>query len=142
MGTSRATVAHTPRSGGSNGLGGVASTTGRRWQARRGPMRRYRRPAMAGARETVIEHPNRDTGAARTMRVVVIALLVVTATLVAVVTVGGWDALESAKGLQIVFIVIDLLLAALVWRWRRGVLPVAAALAVVLGIFAGVAAPA
>jgi hypothetical protein len=97
---------------------------------------------MAGAPGTVIEHPNRDTGAARTMRVVVVALLLVTATLVAVVTVGGWDALEGAKGLQIAFVVIDLLLAAMVWRWRRGVLPVAAALAVVLGIFAGVAAPA
>ena len=49
---------------------------------------------------------------------------------------------EGAKPLQIAYIVIYLVMAFLVMRWNRGVLPVAAALAIVLLIFAAVSGPA
>ena len=91
--------------------------------------------------EVRIEHPNRDTAASRATKAVVILLLVVSAALVAIVTVDGWNALESAKPLQIAYILIYLLMAFYVARWNRGVLPVAAALAIVLLIFAAVSAP-
>jgi hypothetical protein len=97
---------------------------------------------MAPATGVVLEHPNRDTTAARAMRSAVAVLLLASALLVLAITVGGWDALAGAKGLQIAFAVLDVGLAALVLRWKRGVLPVAAALAVLLGIFAAVATPA
>ena len=59
-----------------------------------------------------------------------------------IVTIGGWDTLEGAKPLQIAYIVIYLVMAFLVMRWNRGVLPLAAALAIMLLIFAAVSAPA
>jgi hypothetical protein len=62
--------------------------------------------------------------------------------LVAIITIGGWDALEGAKFLQIVYIVLYLVIAVFVLRWSRGVLPLAAALAMILLIFAAVSAPA
>jgi hypothetical protein len=91
--------------------------------------------------EVRIEHPNRDKAASKATKAVVIVLLLVSAALVAIVTVGGWDALEGAKPVQIAYILIYLLIAFYVARWNRGVLPVAAALAIVLLIFAAVSAP-
>ena len=90
----------------------------------------------------IIEHPNRDKTASKLMRAVVVVLLLVSAALVTIITVGGWDALEGAKALQVAYIVLYLMLAFFVLRWSRGVLPVIAALAIVLLIFAAVSAPA
>jgi hypothetical protein len=90
----------------------------------------------------IIERPNREKASSKATRAIVVLLLLVSAALVAVITVGGWDALEGAKALQIAYIVLYLVIAFFVLRWNRGVLPVAAALAIVLLIFAAVAAPA
>ena len=89
-----------------------------------------------------IEHPNRRKAASKLTRVIVVLLLLVSAFLVTVVTIGGWDVLQGAKALQIAYIVVYLVIAFFVLRWSRGVLPVAAALAIVLLIFAAVSAPA
>ena len=86
----------------------------------------------------IIEHPNRKKASSKFTRAMVVLLLLASAALVAIITVGGWDALEGAKPLQIVLIVLYLVLAVFVLRWSRGVLPVAAALATVLLIFAAV----
>jgi hypothetical protein len=88
-----------------------------------------------------IEHPNRRKAASKLTRVIVVLLLLVSALLVTVVTIGGWDVLQGAKALQISYIVVYLLIAFFVMRWSRGVLPLAAALAIVLLIFAAVSAP-
>ena len=90
----------------------------------------------------VIEHPNRRKASSQLTRMLVILLLLVSAFLVAVVTIGGWDTLEGAKPIQIVFILLYLVLAFFVARWSRGVLPMIAGMAVILGIFGAVAAPA
>jgi hypothetical protein len=91
--------------------------------------------------EVRIEHPNREKAASKATKAVVILLLLVSAALVAIVTIGGWAALEGAKVVQIAYIAIYLVIAFYVARWNRGVLPVAAALAIVLAIFAAVSAP-
>jgi lysylphosphatidylglycerol synthetase-like protein (DUF2156 family) len=91
--------------------------------------------------EVRIEHPNREKAASKATKAVVILLLLVSAALVAIVTIGGWDALEGAKVVQIAYIALYLVIAFYVARWNRGVLPVAAALAIVLLIFAAVAGP-
>jgi hypothetical protein len=90
----------------------------------------------------VIEHPNRGKASSQLTRLLVVLLLLASAFLVAVVTIGGWNTLEGAKPVQIAFILLYLLLAYFVARWSRGVLPMIAALAIILGIFAVVAAPA
>jgi lysylphosphatidylglycerol synthetase-like protein (DUF2156 family) len=89
----------------------------------------------------IIEHPNRAKAANKATKAVVLLLLLATAVLVTIVTVGGWKALEGAKILQIAYILLYLVMAYFVARWNRGVLPVAAALAIILLIFAAVAGP-
>ena len=97
---------------------------------------------MAEGDDVVIEHPNRRKATSKLTRSIVIVLLLASAALVLIITLGGWSALESARIFQILFILLDLVLAVFVARWSRGVLPMAAAVAVLLGIFAAVAAPA
>ena len=58
------------------------------------------------------------------------------------ITLGGWTRLEGGKIFALLFVAIYVLFAFLVARWNRGVLPVASALAIILAIFAGIAAPA
>ena len=89
-----------------------------------------------------IEHPNREKASSKTTRAVVVLLLLVSAALVLIVTIGGWSALEGAKAVQIAYMVLYVVIALYVARWNRGVLPVAAALAIILLIFAAVATPA
>jgi len=91
--------------------------------------------------DVVIEHPNREKASSKATKAAVLLLLVATVVLVAIVTIGGWKALEGAKLLQIGYILLYLVMAFFVARWNRGVLPVAAALAIILLIFAAVAAP-
>ena len=90
----------------------------------------------------IVTHPNRDKPVVQATRATVVLLLLVSAGLVFVVTVAGWNVLESAVVVQIAYIAIYLTFAFYAARWNRGVLPVAAVLAVILGIFAMLAGPA
>jgi hypothetical protein len=89
----------------------------------------------------IVTHPNRDKPVVQATRAAVIVLLLVSAALVLVVTIGGWSLLEGAIPIQIGYIVVYLTFALFAARWNRGVLPVSAVLAVLLGIFALVAGP-
>ena len=93
------------------------------------------------AGDVVIEHPNRAKAASKLTRLVVVVLLLLSAVIVAVISIGAWDALVGAKALQVAYILLYLMLAFFVARWSRGVLPVVAALAIVLCIFALVSIP-
>ena len=86
--------------------------------------------------------PNREKPEAKSARVLVVLLLLVSAGLALVITLGGWERLEGGKIFALFYIALYVLFAFLVWRWNRGVLPVASALAIILAIFAGIAAPA
>jgi hypothetical protein len=92
-------------------------------------------------RDVVIEHPNRDKASSKATRAVVFVLLLVSAGLTAVVTFGGWEKLAGMKPVAIGYILVYLVMAFYVLRWNRGVLPIAAALAIILGIFAAIAGP-
>src|SRR5918997_1464792 len=91
--------------------------------------------------DVAIEHPNRAKASSKVTRAVVILLLLVSALLMAVISIGAWDALVGAKALQVIYILLYLGIAVMVLRWSRGVLPLAAALAIVLLIFALVSVP-
>lgn len=88
-----------------------------------------------------IEHPNRDTPESKATRAIVVALLLISAILLVIVTVGGWEKLQGAKPVQVAYILLYLVLAFYVARWRSGLLPVAAALAIILLIFAAISGP-
>jgi hypothetical protein len=100
----------------------------------------YRRAPMAQP-GYVIERPNRDKASSKATKAVVVLLLLASAAIMVIITVGGWGTLEGAKPLQIAYIALYLLIAFYVARWNRGVLPVAAALAIILLIFAAVSGP-
>jgi FtsH-binding integral membrane protein len=89
----------------------------------------------------VVEHPNRGKAASKATRAAVVLLLLASAATVLAITIGAWDALMGAKAVQLLYIALYLLMAFLVARWSRGVLPLAAALAIVLAIFALVSVP-
>ena len=89
----------------------------------------------------VIEHPNRDKASSKATKAVVTLLLLASAALMVIITIGGWDALVGAQVVQIAYILLYIGMAYLVMRWNRGILPVAAALAIILLIFAAVSAP-
>jgi protein-S-isoprenylcysteine O-methyltransferase Ste14 len=89
----------------------------------------------------VIEHPNREKAANKATKAVVVLLLLASAVLVFIVTIGGWNALEGAKVVGLVYGGVFVLLAYYVWRWSRGALPVSAALAIIMLIFAAVSGP-
>lgn len=99
-------------------------------------------PDRQPSQNVVIEHPNRGKAAVQATRATVVLLMLITVGVMAIITIGGWGALEGAKPLQIAYMIVFLLLAYFAGRWNRGVLPVAAALAVILAIFALVAGPA
>jgi lysylphosphatidylglycerol synthetase-like protein (DUF2156 family) len=92
--------------------------------------------------DTVLLHPNRDKAESKATKAAVILLLVVSAVLIAVVTLGGWSQLRGAQVVSFGYIVIYLVMAYFVSRWNRGVLPVAAALAILFAVVAAVAGPA
>ena len=103
----------------------------------------FRSRALADRRSrgVVVTHPNRDKSVVRATRATVTLLLLVTVALILIVTIGGWSVLQGALPVQIGYIVVYLLMAFFAGRWNRGVLPLSAALAVLLGIFALVAGP-
>ena len=91
--------------------------------------------------DTYLDRPNRRKASSKATKAIVAFLLVVSAVIVLIITVGGWDTLEGAKALQIAYILIYLVMAFLVMRWNRGVLPLAAAFGIILAIFAIIAGP-
>ncbi len=92
--------------------------------------------------EVVIEHPNRAKAASQTMRAVVVIVLLASALLIAVITFGGWSELQGMKSICIAWIILDVAFAYYVGRWNRGVLPVIATTAMMMGVFALIAIPA
>ena len=86
--------------------------------------------------------PNREKPESNSARALVVFLLLLSAGLALVITVGGWTRLEGGKIFALLYVALYVLFAFLVARWNRGALPVISALAIILAIFAGIAGPA
>ena len=87
--------------------------------------------------------PNREKSASVTTKFVIVLLLLATAVLAAIVTIGGWSLLKGGGSMGLVCAIYAILyafFAFLVARWNRGILPVAAALSMILAIFCAVGA--
>jgi hypothetical protein len=72
-----------------------------------------------------------------------VLLLLVTGCLAGLITVGGWDVMQGGHIMGIVcavYAILYFIFAFLVSRWRRGILPLAAALSMILAIFCAVGA--
>jgi lysylphosphatidylglycerol synthetase-like protein (DUF2156 family) len=88
--------------------------------------------------------PNREKAETKTTKTVIAFILLVSAALLLIITLGGWERLQGASvgAMSLIYAGLYLLFAFLVMRWNRGVLPVSSALAVILAIFAALAGPA
>ncbi len=87
--------------------------------------------------------PNRERASSVTTKFVIVLLLVATSALAAVVTVGGWSLLKGGGGMGVVcaiYAILYALFAFMVARWSRGILPLTAALSMILAIFCAVGA--
>jgi len=94
-----------------------------------------------GRTDVIVTHPNRSKPVVQATRATVVLLLLATAALILIVPIGGWGTLEGDIPILLAFAAIYLLMAFFAGRWSRGVLPMAAALALLLFVFATVAAP-
>jgi hypothetical protein len=88
--------------------------------------------------------PNREKAESKMMKAIVAFVFLVSAALLIIITLGGWERLlgTSVAVMSLGWAGLYILFAFLVARWNRGVLPVGSALAVILVIFAAIAAPA
>jgi lysylphosphatidylglycerol synthetase-like protein (DUF2156 family) len=96
----------------------------------------------ASNENVVIHHPNREKSQSKATKSIVIFLLIVSAALVAIVTAGGWASLQGAQIVSVAYVLVFLAMAYYVNKWNRGVLPLAAALAILLLVVAAIAGPA
>ncbi len=85
-------------------------------------------------------HPNRDKRACKVTRLIIVGILVASAALMLVLTIGGWSKLQGMKPVDFVWILLYLIFAVYIFRWTRGLLPIAAGLAILLLIIVVIAA--
>jgi len=90
---------------------------------------------------TRIRHPNREKSSSQVTKAFIVLLLVASAVLVAIVTIGGWNSLQGAQIVSVLYVIVFLVMAYYVMKWVRGVLPMAAAFGIALAVFAAIAAP-
>jgi Na+/H+ antiporter NhaD/arsenite permease-like protein len=96
---------------------------------------------QAGRTGVIVTHPNRGKAVVQATRATVVVLLLASAALILIVTIGGWGTLEGDIPILLSWAAVYVLMAYFAWRWSRGVLPMAAALALLMFVFALVAAP-
>src|SRR4051795_11333623 len=87
--------------------------------------------------------PNREKAGSITTKFVIVLMLLATAVIAALITIGGWSLLKGGGSMGLVCAIYAILyafFAFLVARWSRGILPVAAALSMILAIFFAVGA--
>jgi hypothetical protein len=87
--------------------------------------------------------PNREKAGSVTTKFLIALLLFATAVIAAIVAIGGWSLLKGGGSMGLVCVIYAVLyafFAVLVARWSRGILPVAAALSMILAIFCAVGA--
>jgi hypothetical protein len=87
--------------------------------------------------------PNRQKAGSVTTKFVIVLLLLATAAIAGLITIGGWSLLKGGSGMGLVCAIYAILyafFAFLVSRWSRGILPLTAALSMILAIFCAVGA--
>jgi len=87
--------------------------------------------------------PNREKAQNKTTKAIVAFVLLVSAALIAIIVLGGFERMQSGMiaVFSLIWAALYVIFAILILRWSRGLLPVAASLAVIMTIFAAVAAP-
>jgi nitric oxide reductase large subunit len=90
-----------------------------------------------------IIYPNRDKAGSKSTKAIVVLILLVSIVLMLIVTIGGWSKLQGLKPVNFAWCIVYLIFALYITRWNRGLLPIAAALGILLliiSLIAGVGA--
>src|SRR5215212_2693370 len=69
--------------------------------------------------DRVIYHPNQDKAASKATKAIVVLLLLVTAFITLLITVGGWSNLQGAQIVTVMFIIVFVVMAYFVAKWNR-----------------------
>ena len=87
--------------------------------------------------------PNREKAQSKTTKAIVAFVLLVSAGLMILIVIGGWERMQNSMIaiMTLVWAALYVFFAIMILNWNRGLLPVAASLAVIMTIFAAVAAP-
>jgi hypothetical protein len=81
----------------------------------------------------VVYYPNREKAASKATKGIVVLILLVSVAIMLLITIGGWSKLQGMKPVNFAWCIVYLLIAYFVTRrWARGLLPIAAAMAIML----------
>ena len=85
-------------------------------------------------------YPNREKPTSKSTKAIVVLILLVSVGLMLIVTIGGWSKLQGLKPVNFVWCIAYLIMAFYIGaRWSRGLLPIVAAMAILLLIMAIIA---
>jgi hypothetical protein len=87
-----------------------------------------------------IVYPTREKAASKATKAIVVFILLVSVGLMLIVTIGGWSKLQGLKAVNFAWCIIYVIIAFYIGtRWARGLLPIAAAMAILLLILSLIA---
>jgi hypothetical protein len=86
-----------------------------------------------------VVYPNRGKASSKLTKLIVVLILLASVGLMLIVTIGGWSKLQGLKPVNLAWCIVYLIIAYYVLRWNRGLLPIAAAFAILLLILAVIA---
>ena len=93
--------------------------------------------------DTVVVHPNREKPESKATKAAVTLLLVTSAVLILIISLGGLKVMQGMYIVAAAYIILYAVMAYVVMKhWNRGVLPLAAGMAIMFAVVAAVAAPA
>jgi hypothetical protein len=84
-------------------------------------------------------HPNREKVSCKLTRLLIVLIMIASVALMLALTIGGWSKLQGLKPVNFVWCLLYIATGVFVWRWARGLLPIVAALAILLLIIAVIA---
>ena len=100
-------------------------------------------PAVAQVRNVrpgyAVIHPNRDRWICKITKLLIVGIILASVVLMLIVTIGGWSKLQGMQPVNFIWMAVYVVVAVYVARWARGLLPIAAALAILLLIVAVIA---
>ncbi len=80
-----------------------------------------------------VVYPNREKAANKTTKAIIILIMLISVALMLIVTIGGWSKLQGMKPVNFVWCLAYVIMAYYIaTRWARGLLPITAALSILL----------
>jgi hypothetical protein len=79
-----------------------------------------------------ITYPNRGKATSKATKSIVVLILIASIVLMLAITIGGWSKLQGLTPVNFAWCIVYGVIAFYISRWARGLLPIAAALAILL----------